>query len=176
MLKKAKTGRIGKRLMAYFLTLAMLLSLVGVMPEPIWAGQNALVLDGAEVIWDLRESGFGAYADTDGSYTTDDGILTITGAITLNGGQHGASVPGGTVFSINVPAGKVTITVGACQYGSASGTLKVGGAAVSETKALGGLSAVRLLQKSMILLWRSWKRLIRLMNVQKQAVNLLMIL
>ena len=141
MLKKAKTRKVGTRIMAWFMTLAMMMSLVGVMPEPIWAGQNALVLDGAEVTWDMRESGFGAYADTDGSYTTDDGILTITGAITLNGAQHGASVPGGTVFSINVPAGKVVITVGACQYGSASGTLKVGGTAVSETKALGGLSA-----------------------------------
>ncbi|MBQ8625157.1 MAG: hypothetical protein IJ419_03170, partial [Agathobacter sp.] len=139
MLKKAKTRKVGTRIMAWFMTLAMMLSLVGVMPEPIWAGQNALVLDGAEVTWDMRESGFGAYADTDGSYTTDDGILTITGAITLNGGQHGASVPGGTVFSINVPAGKVIITVSACAYGSASGVLKVDGTAVSETKTLGGL-------------------------------------
>ena len=42
MLKKAKTGRIGTRVMAYFLTLAMLLSLVGVMPEPIWAEDEAV--------------------------------------------------------------------------------------------------------------------------------------
>lgn len=137
MLKKAKTRRIGSRVMAYFLTVAMVLSLVGVMPEPIWASSNTLALDGAEVTWDLRESGFGAYADTDGSYTTDDGIMSITGAIAMNGTQHGADVPGGTIFSINVPAGKTTITVSACAYGSASGTLKVGGAAVSETKELG---------------------------------------
>ena len=47
MLKKAKTQRIGTRVMAYFLTVAMLLSLVGAMPEPIWAIENTLALDGA---------------------------------------------------------------------------------------------------------------------------------
>ena len=56
MLKKAKTQRIGTRVMAYFLTVAMLLSLVGAMPEPIWASENTLALDGAEVTWDLASA------------------------------------------------------------------------------------------------------------------------
>ena len=133
MLKKAKTGKVGTRIMAWFMTLAMMLSLIGVVQEPIWASENTIALDGAEVVWDLTS----AECDV---YTGSNSVVTSVG-LEYRGDNHGANVATGSKVSINVPAGKITITVGACQYGSASGTLQVNGVPVSETKSLGGAAS-----------------------------------
>ena len=132
MLKKAKTRNVGTRIMAWLMTLAMMLSLVGIMPEPIWAGDDTLILDGPEVVWDFNDDNCEAYTGTSS-------ILSVSGTPPANrADNHGADVATGTQFSINVPAGKTTVTVGACAYGSASAVLKVGGATVVESKDLGG--------------------------------------
>ena len=100
-----------------------------------------LTLNGEEVKYDFRESSFGAYSDADGSYTTDDGILTITGAISCNGSQHGANVGNGNVFTVNAPAGKTVITLSGCAYGSSTATLQVNGTAVGDAVSIGQFSS-----------------------------------
>lgn len=130
-----------KQTVSFLMTILMV---VGLLPvnlltggvTQVYAADSTIVLDGGEVTWDFRDSGYGAYGLS--SYT--DGSLTVTGSMTYNGGQHGATVPGGTVFAFDVPAGKTTISVLACQYGSSSGVLKVNGQEVVASKALGGLS------------------------------------
>ncbi len=96
--------------------------------------KNYLVLDGEEVNYDFRLSTFGAYGKgAAATWTHADGILSVDGEISYNGGQHGATVSTGTTFNINAPAGRAVITLGVCEYGSASATLYADGEAVSKT-------------------------------------------
>lgn len=134
--------KMQKRAVSFVMTLLMVISL---LPSNFLNGgvisvqAASLTLDGEAMEWDFRDSSFGAY-NGGASWTSDDGILTVTGGITYNGSQHGAEVNTGNKFSITVPAGKTTITVSACQFGSSTATLQVNGTTVVEKQSLGQLS------------------------------------
>lgn len=76
--------------------------------------------DGGAVTWDFRNSANPIYTNK------VDGSLSVNGSISYNGGQHGANIGDGTVFTIRVPAGQTTLTFGVCAYGSSSAKISTG--------------------------------------------------
>ncbi|MGN0161203.1 MAG: pectinesterase family protein [Lachnospiraceae bacterium] len=136
-MKSKAMKRVISSVMVLLMTISLLpANMLGWEVQEVKAA--SLTLDGEEVSWDLRNSSFGAYSG-EGSWTSSDGILTVTGSISYNGTQHGANVSTGNKFSINVPAGKTTITVSGCAYGSSSATLEVNSAVVVASQSLGQL-------------------------------------
>ena len=81
---------------------------------------NTIVKDGGAVTWDFRNSANPIYTNK------VDGSLSVNGSISYNGGQHGANIGDGTVFTIRVPAGQTTLTFGVCAYGSSSAKISTG--------------------------------------------------
>lgn len=81
---------------------------------------NTIVKDGGAVTWDLKNSANPIYTNK------VDGSLSVNGSISYNGGQHGANIGDGTVFTIRVPAGQTTLTFGVCAYGSSSAKISTG--------------------------------------------------
>ena len=88
-----------------------------------------LELDGAPVMVDFKDSALGLYTacnSATGQWKTDDGAITFNGYYAYNAGGHGLHTKQeGDTFSVNVPAGKTTITMYACQYNQAGAVVKL---------------------------------------------------
>lgn len=96
---------------------------------------NTIVKDGGAVTWDLKNSANPIYTNK------VDGSLSVSGSISYNGGQHGANIGDDTVFSIEVPAGRTTITFSVCTYGSSVATISTDkGKVLEESFSLNGES------------------------------------
>ena len=138
------TGEAGKVTVAvtaniYLVSMKVEASTVSDGNTPI--EKNYLTLDGDEVSYDFRVSTFaGLGKDASTTYSHSDGILSIDGSFSYKDSQHGATVGDGTILHINAPAGRTIITLGPCQWGSASVALYLGEDELSELVAIGGLS------------------------------------
>lgn len=80
----------------------------------------------------------GFYKSSSAIYSGSDGSLSVDGTFSYNGGQHGANIGNGTVFSLEVPAGQTTLTFGVCSYGSSSATVSAGDQVLEERFSLSG--------------------------------------
>ncbi len=77
---------------------------------------NRLVLDAEAVTWNFKDTGFGAYGHTATTWYSGDGLVIDGVFAPHQDGSHGASTNTRNTFTINVPAGKTTITFNGCQY------------------------------------------------------------
>lgn len=125
----------GKRVLAAIMAVLMVIGSMPGMPAGIFSvvakGADAsarLELDGAPVTLDFNDSTLGLYKEctsADGKWTTDDGVITFNGFYEPNNGHGLHTKMEGDTFSINVPAGKTTITMYACQYNPAGAVVKL---------------------------------------------------
>lgn len=94
--------------------------------------------DGGAVTWDFTDENAAIYQES-----KKDGSLSVTGNFSLykQQPQHGANIGDDTVFSIEVPAGRTTITFSVCTYGSSVATISTDkGKVLEESFSLNGES------------------------------------
>lgn len=131
---KGKQSKRPLRFLAALLSLVLTVTLFPSEMMAVRAEGTTLVTDGGAVTWDFRDQSAAIYSGADGS-------LRVEGEISYNGGQHGANIGNGTVFTLSVPAGQTTVTFGVCAYGSSSAKITAGGTVLEESFSLNGAAS-----------------------------------
>ncbi|MBQ4283113.1 MAG: hypothetical protein IJB96_04205, partial [Lachnospira sp.] len=133
---KFSTRRKLKKACSLLLVLTMVMSMFTALPAGIFAvvasAESMIALDAEATTIDFVSNDNGANAaaaltsDTS-TYTMADGAVTFTGRY-QNNGSHGLQTSTqnyGNTIAVNVPAGRITMTLGICQYSVQGGVAKL---------------------------------------------------